>query len=276
MKSSTTIAGRELPHYDWPHSEARARVQRRLHLATYEVLGAQLASIGWSLGADPRDEGAAISKAKTGRGCHCGRHLGRTYPRCWFEEPLDAGEVIENAAKRGLDSAALLAALSGTLEHQADDVWLALGIGSGVDVLGIEDGRGTRIERLIGIDLSNVALGVARALHPQILTGRAIDDVSAPLTGRLFVLSSLVFNYVDVETARHWANFVAGLRSTFLWVDVAVHPDYRGEQGTRWAAEDRLRALGFRDERRPILENHRFTLESGYGDFVAEAVAWAL
>lgn len=271
MKSSTIIAGLELPYYNWPHPEAQARVRRRLHLATSEALGAQLASIGWSLGADPDDESAAISKAKYGRGCHCERHVG-VYPRCWFEEPLDVGEVIENAGKRGADGAALLAAVSVTLEHRVDDVWLAFGIGSGVDVLGIEDGRGTRIERLIGIDLSDVALRVARALHPQIQTGRAIEDVTVPSTGRLFVLSSLVFNCVSVETARHWADSLAVMRDSFTWVDVAFH-SYR-EAGTRWAAEDQLRTLGFRDERHPILEDHQFTLGSGKGEFVAEAVKW--
>lgn len=273
MYSSTRQAYPELPFYDFWFPDADRRVQRRLNYSSSEVLGPELADIGRSLGANPDDERAAISRAKA-RVCYCKRHIG-TFPRCLFEAPRHLGEVLANANSTGLKGAALLASVSATLPHRDDDVWVALGIGSGVDVLGIEDGRGTRIAHLVGVDLSEVALRVAHALHPQLKSGQSIHEVDIPVHGELFVVSSLVFNYASAEVARDWAETVARARSSCTWVNVGYYPDHRKEQGTRWVAEQRLRALGFRDERRPIQDQHRAEVSSGRGEFVAEVVHWA-
>jgi len=270
---STQIVYPKLPFYEqfW-HPNPRIRVEGRFHRAINAALGQELVALGRQIGGQELDEHAALRKAKAGRGCHCRQHIG-TYPRCLFESPQDVGEVFCNGIKTGLPGAELIAKMSAGLDHQADDVWCVLGIGSGVDVLGLEDGRGSRIEHLLGIDLSDVALRVASALHPQLICGKSIDDIALPPGNRLHVLSSLVFNYASAEVARNWARVIASGRSELVWINVGYHPDSSGEQGTRWVAEQELRSLGFSVSRQPIEEAHRCEVSKG-GQFVSEAVLW--
>lgn len=273
---STFTSYPNLPTYgEFWHPSPRIRIEGRLCRVVNTKLGPELIQIGRALGGEHLDDQSARATATARRECSTGKHPpgGGNYCRCLFENPRDIGDVFANARKTGLNAAELLARVSAGLEHLDDDTWVVLGIGSGVDVLGVEDGRGTPIAHLLGIDLSDVALRVASALHPQLICGKSIEDLTIQPTNRLCVLASLVWNYVPVEVATKWARALTVGRDELLLLSVDYCPNAAGAQGSRWAVEQELRSLGFSDVRQPIEEAHRCEVSKG-GEFVCEAVLW--
>jgi len=150
--------------------------------------------------------------------CHCGR-CGR-YARCKFRTPRCAADVEHNVCATGCKAAARVGAVGTTLEHFRDDVVVGFGMGAGSCVAGWQVARGSKIERLFGVEIEPLATKVALSAFPGATIARHISEIELPADGRLIGITSLVFNVVSSEIAREWAHCLANARSAFLHVNV--------------------------------------------------------
>ncbi len=150
--------------------------------------------------------------------CHCGR-CGR-YARCKFRAPRCPADVVHNVCATGCKAAARVGTVGTTVDHFRDDVVVSFGMGAGSCIAGWQVARGSKIERLFGVEIEPLATKVAVSAFPGATIAPSVRDIALPADGRLVAITSLVFNVVSSEIAREWAHCLANARSTFLHVNV--------------------------------------------------------
>jgi len=222
----------------------------------------RLPGVGWlirerlrlaAMAAFPGDEQVPTGVSK----CHCGTCS--RYARCKFRQPRGVFDVLHNIDRTGSKAGSRVCAAAMTIEHFADDVLLSLGMGAGSCVAGFEIGRGTHVRHLFGVEVEPLAVRVAQAAFPTAEIRPAIEELEIPRSGRLVVLSSLVFNCITPDHARRWASFLAGSRASFLHISIG-----RAEEPGQFGIfEVELARHGMRQERHSLPENIDFS-DAGY------------
>jgi hypothetical protein len=201
----------------------KIRLTGGFRVVAQESFGAELISIGRSIGGDGIDESTAYSLAIAG-GCHCGRCRG--YGHCAYSSPRHIGDVVANVFGTGVKSGALTAYASRAYgNHQPTDVVVDLGIGAGACTAGWDLERGAiECGPRLGVEVEPQSLRLAHVVHETLVSAPDIGELAIPDDGSLVVLSGLVFNVVGHSIAESWAAAIAKSRDEFVWVDVSYQP----------------------------------------------------
>ena len=230
-----------------------------------EDFSEELTNIGRRIGGVDISEQEAYTLAVSGI-CHCGTCSG--YEHCNYRSPRHIGDVLSNIFSTGKKSASLVAYASQAYNnHQSDDIILDLGMGAGTCTAAWDlERRDIPIGTRLGVEIETQALRLAHAVHPNLQSAQSICDVVVPENGHLIVLSGLVFNEVDFDVSKSWADAISQERDAFTWIDISYQPN-RSSRPDAYLA-----CLGY--EQTTFFE-HEILSFSGNGRYVCEAMTWS-
>lgn len=170
-----------------------------------------------------KTEFSDVEREDLGNECFCG--FCRGYQRCRFVAPRNAIDVFRNIETTGLKAARLISKAGNAIGHRSDDVLISFGCGAGSCIAGLEFSRGSQFDQIFGVEIEPIAARFANATFPNLTIVDDAAKLEIPKHGRLIVLTSLVGNVIDWQTVQAWAQFIAGQRNEFLWINVGRDRD---------------------------------------------------